>query len=100
MKKYVIINNINAEANNIDWSTVTQDGPDQNLMDFLFTRMVVSYEGEMPPTIERIQDKSQEYTKEEMVYLMSQPDWAIYIELCEEDCCEYDDHLKFYEDIL
>jgi len=100
MRKYVIINDINAEANNIDWSTVVQDGPNENLMDFLFERMVISYDGEMPPTIERIQNKSQEHTKEEIVWIMSDPGWGIYINLCEEDTSEYDDHIAFYEGLL
>jgi len=100
MKKYVIINDINNEIDSIDWSTLDQDGIDLNLMDFMFTRMVISYEGEMPSCIEAIENKSQEYLKEEIVLIMSSPDWAIYVELCSDCTQEYDDHIKFYQEVL
>lgn len=100
MKTYVVINNINTEVDNIDWDTIDQDGINEDLLDFLGNRMVISYEGKMPPTIASIENKSQEYTKEEVILVMSDPSWAIYIDLCPDNNKEYDDHLKFYEDIL
>lgn len=100
MKKYVVINDINAEVDNIDWDTIDQNGIDMNLLDFLGRRMIISYEGEMPPTIASIENKSQEYTKDEVILVMSDPSWAIYIDLCPDDNKEYDDHLKFYEELL
>ena len=97
MKKYVIIESPEA---NLDFSQIDQDEIYDYLWDRLFMRYVVSYDGDMPDTIKAIENKSQEYTKEEIVMIMSDPDWAIYDKLCAEDTSEYDDHVEFYNNLL
>jgi len=97
MKKYVIINNINAE---IDFDAVDQDGIDNRLVDFLNRKFVVSYEDDMPECIKNISDRSEEYTKEEIIPILASPNWSIYYDFGPERLDEYDDHIKFYQEIL
>lgn len=97
MKKYVIIRDVNAE---IDFSQVDQDGIDPNLIDNTNQAFVVSYDGSMPQCISIIDNKSKEYTKEEIIPILCDPDWSIYVDLCEEDEQEYLDHITFYQEIL
>lgn len=97
MKKYVIINNINSE---IDFSQIHQDEIDTNLVDNLQRRFVVSYDDIMPECIQNIENKSQEYTKEEIIPILADPEWSIYYNFGPENTSEYEDHIKFYEEIL
>ena len=97
MKKYVIINDMNA---NINFDEVDQNKIEWELIDNLNQRFVVSYDGDMPTSIKNVKDKSEEYTKEEIVFIMADPSWAIYDNLSENDTQEYQDHIDFYNSIL
>ena len=97
MKKYVIIESPEVD---IDFSQIDQDEIYDYLWDRLNMRFVISYDGDMPETIQSISAKSQEYTKEEIVHIMADPDWAIYDQLSENDIQEYQDHIDFYNELL
>lgn len=97
MKKYVIIQDVNAV---IDFSQVDQDGINNDLVDNLQQRFVISYNNNMPDTIKNIENKSQEYTKEQIIQILADPNWSIYDNFGPDNTLEYDDHIKFYEEIL
>jgi hypothetical protein len=97
MKKYVIINN---PIVSIDFNQVDQNSKQECLHDFLNVRYVISYDGEMPDTVKEVENKSQEYTKEEIIPFLSSPNWSIYDKLMDNDIQEFYDHIKFYEEVL
>lgn len=97
MKKYVIIESPEVDIN---FSEIDQDDIYPYLWDRLNMRFVISYDDEMPESIKSINSKSQEYTKEEIVHIMADPDWAIYDNLSTNDIQEYQDHIDFYNKLL
>lgn len=97
MKKYVIINDPLVQLN---YDQLDQNSKQECVYDFLQVKYVVSYDGDMPDTILKVANKSEEYTKDEIVAILSSPNWSIYNNLSQNNLEEYYDHIKFYEEIL
>lgn len=97
MRKYVIIEDTKAIIN---FEEIIQDEIYPYLWDRLNLKYVISYDGDMPPSIQSIEKKSQEYTKNEIIGIMSSPIWAIYDNLSPDNISEFNEHIKFYSELL
>lgn len=73
-RKYVIIPA--TEINNVDFTQVLETAPDTCRYSVDGTKTFVKYEGEQPFSISKIVNKSQEYTHEEILEILSSLEWA------------------------
>ena len=97
MRKYVIINDPGQVE--INWSALDQSSREDCEECLLNQRFLISYTSEEPPEfLEEITDKSPEYTKEEVIPLLVDPDWAVYVSLVESDTSEEDEKIQYYTD--
>lgn len=74
MKKYVII----GQPANINFSEVDQDNLESCTDSILKNEFVVSYDGNMPPSVAACQNKSEEYDKDSLIEFILSPDWTVY----------------------
>jgi hypothetical protein len=73
-RKYVIIPT--ADINSINFDEVMETAPETCRYSVDGTQTFVKYEGTQPPTVAAITGKSQEYTHEEILAILSTPEWT------------------------
>ena len=73
-RRYVIIPA--TEVNNIDFSEVLETAPETCRYSVDGSKTFVKYEGPQPQSVVDIIDKSQEYTHEEILTILSGPEWT------------------------
>lgn len=77
-RKYVIIPA--SEINNINFLEVLETAPGTCRYSVDSTKTFVKYDGEQPPSIAAILSKSQEYSHEEILVLLSTEEWTSRLE--------------------
>lgn len=78
-RKYVIIPS--TEVNNINFAEVLETAPGTCRFSVDGTKTFVKYEGNQPESVATIISKSQEYTHEEILAILSTEEWTSQIEL-------------------
>lgn len=73
-RKYVIIPA--SEINNIDFAQVMETSAETCRYSVDGTQTFVKYEGDQPPSLEAIFDKSQEYTHQEILTILETETWT------------------------
>jgi hypothetical protein len=73
-RKYVIIPT--AEVNNIDFTQVLETSAETCRYSVDGTKTFVKYEGEQPSSVAAISEKSQEYTHDEILAILSGEEWT------------------------
>ena len=64
------------EINNVNFDEVLETAPDTCRYSVDGSQTFVKYEGDMPPSVLAITSKSQEYTYEEILGILSTPAWV------------------------
>jgi hypothetical protein len=64
------------EINNVNFDEVLETAPDTCRYSVDGSQTFVKYEGDMPPSVDAITSKSQEYTYEEILEILSTPAWV------------------------
>lgn len=77
-RKYVIVPT--SEIGNIDFSEVLETASETCRYSVDGSKTFVKYEGAQPQSVVNIVDKSQEYTHEEILTILSGPEWTPEIE--------------------
>ena len=73
-RRYVIIPSVSIGS--IDFNEVLETSQDTVRLSVDGTKTFVKYEGAMPPSVSALVDKSEEYGHEEMLSILSGPDWT------------------------
>lgn len=73
-RKYVIIPA--SEINNVNFSEVLETAPGTCRYSVDSTKTFVKYEGSQPPSVVAISSKSQEYSHEEILAVLSTEEWT------------------------
>jgi len=100
MKKYVIVESTAAAS--IRWFMIDQNSFEECERSHLDDRFLISYSGTAPEFLDNISAKSQEYTKEEVIPFLVDPDWSVFTSIGESDDWENEITRKntFYEGII
>ena len=100
MKKYVIVESVAAAS--IRWFMIDQNSFEECERSFLDDRFLISYSGTAPEFLDNISQKSQEYTKEEVIPLLVDVEWSVFTSIGESDDWESEVARKkqFYEGII
>lgn len=77
-RKYVIIPA--SEINNVNFSEVLETTPGTCRYSVDSTKTFVKYEGSQPPSVAAISSKSQEYSHEEILAVLSTEEWTSRLE--------------------
>ena len=64
------------EINNVNFDEVLETAPDTCRYSVDGSQTFVKYEGDMPPSVDAITSKRQEYTYEEILEILSTPAWV------------------------
>jgi hypothetical protein len=73
-RKYVIIPAV--EINNINFSEVLETAPGTCRYSVDSAKTFIKYDGEQPPSVAAISSKSQEYSHEEILAVLSTEEWT------------------------
>lgn len=73
-RSYVIFNV--SELSSIDFTQVLETSVDTVRKSLNENLTFVKYEGEMPPSVSALTTKSQEYTHEEILFILAGDDWT------------------------
>lgn len=73
-RKYVIIPA--SEVNEIDFSEVLETSADTCRYSVDGTQTFVKYESKMPPSVASLVSRSEEYTHEQILEILSSPEWT------------------------
>ena len=74
-RKYVVV--FVSELDQIDFSQVLETSAETVRRSVDGTLTFVKYEGEMPSSIAALTNKSQEFTHEQFLVILSGPDWTV-----------------------
>lgn len=77
-RKYVIIPS--TEINNINFAEVLETAPDTCRYSVDGTKTFVKYEGSQPASVAAITGKSQEYSHDEILAILTTEEWTIQFE--------------------
>ncbi len=77
-RKYVIIPA--SEINSVNFSEVLETAPGTCRYSVDSTKTFVKYEGSQPPSVAAISSKSQEYSHEEILSVLSTEEWTSRLE--------------------
>lgn len=77
-RKYVIIPS--TEINNINFAEVLETAPDTCRYSADGTKTFVKYEGSQPASVAAITGKSQEYSHDEILAILTTAEWVIQFE--------------------
>lgn len=77
-RKYVIIPA--SEINSVNFSEVLETAPGTCRYSVDSTKTFVKYEGSQPPSVAAISSKSQEYSHEEILAVLSTEEWTSRLE--------------------
>ena len=73
-RHYVIIPT--SEIHNISFDEVLETSAETCIYSVDGSKTFVKYEGEQPPSISAITSKSQEYTHDEILYILATAEWS------------------------
>ena len=73
-RKYVIVPA--SEINNVNFAEVLETAPGTCRYSVDGTKTFVKYEGAMPPSVQGISGKSIEYSHDEILDILSTPEWT------------------------
>jgi hypothetical protein len=73
-RKYVIIPT--SEINQVNFAEVLETAPETCRYSVDGTKTFVKYEGSQPPSVAAIASKSQEYTHDEILVILSTEEWS------------------------
>ena len=73
-RKYVVI--LYSDVDKVDFTQVMETSTETVRRSVDGTLTFVKYEGEMPSSVTAIENRSQEYTHEEFLNVLSGPDWT------------------------
>lgn len=73
-RKFVVI--FSDDVNKIDFSQILEDSPNTMRKSLDGKLTFIKYDGQMPPTITALVNKSQEFTHEQFMLILSGPDWT------------------------
>lgn len=73
-RKYVVIPTV--DINQVNFSEVLETSADTCRYSVDKTKTFVKYTGEQPASVAAIESKSQEYTHEEILQILSGPEWT------------------------
>ena len=79
MKKYVIVQS--TAVSSMRWLEIDQNSFEECERSHLDDRFLISYSGTAPEFLDNISEKSQEYTKEEVITILVDPDWSVFTKL-------------------
>lgn len=98
MKNYVIIQT--TAVGSMRWIEIDQNSFEECERSHLDDRFLISYTGTAPEFLDKISEKSQEYTKEEVIPILVDPDWSVFTTLSDTDLSEVTRKEQFYEGII